>query len=220
MKFTSSFIAALKNFSVISAEMYFTEGNVQTTFAKLGTMFASYVSDVSIEKSFAILDLPKLLSVLSLFEEPNIEHKGNFLLISSGQKSINYQLTNPDFIKYEKNPKRFSEKPVDIEFKMTQDDYTSMMKISGVLKSEELKFEGDGSKIYLSSTTNNDNGDSGKIILENTDKVFSAVVKTDNLKLMANDYLVRISSKGFINFRSEKLEYYMVIEKDKSRFGT
>lgn len=217
MKFTKAFETVLKNFSVISPEMYFVEGNVQSVLIKGGTTFASSKTDVVIEKPFAIKDIKKLLSILSVFEEPNINVVDDrYLEISDEGKMVQYQLTKPDFIIYEKNLDRYSKFKADISFKMTHENYNDISKIYNILGSEEFLFEGNGSEVFVRAVRENVAGDAGSVFLDQTGEVFKVFVNLDKLRLQDNDYVVNITKKGAINFHSDDSDYFVAFNKKKS----
>jgi hypothetical protein len=221
LKLSKSFLDVLKNISAISEQMYFVEGNVQSILSEGGTVFASIKSDVSFEKPFAINKLPKFLSVLSMFEEPNIRINQKDLLITSDtdKKVVSYQFTNPDFIYYEKNPKKFDKMVPDITFNLKYEDFASFYKLGLVLDSQDMIFEGDGQAVYLKATNSNNNGDNVNVFIADTNQTFKAVMRFDALNLMKNDYKVGISNKGAIRFSSDNVTYFTVADRKKSSLG-
>lgn len=218
MKFTKEFIEVLKNFSIINSQMNFVDGDTQTILSASGSVFASYKSDLIMPQAFAIISLQKLLSILSLYNDPEIIISDKFLEISSSndKKLCSYQLTNPEFIKYEKKPDRLYKIPIDIEFDLSFADYSGISKLANILKSEFLIFRGDGSKVYLEIVNSNDNGDSGSVEISDTTEVFKAVINKDLINLMENDYKVGLSNKGCIKLQADNISYFIAINKDKS----
>jgi hypothetical protein len=218
MRLTKEFIDTLKNFSSINDEMLFIPGKKQSVISKGGTIFASITSDVEIETQFAIFGLSKFLSLLSLFEEPEILVKRNLIEIysSKGTKTVSYQLKNPEFVVYEKNPDKFDKMNEDISFNMKYEDFSSIEKIGLLLGSNDFIFEGDGNTITLKVSNDNDNGSSGSTILDDTKETFKLVVPIINVHLMKEDYQVTISRKGGIRFRGKNIEYFIVADRKKS----
>jgi len=199
--------------------MIFVPGDTQSVLSNTGTIFAAYQSpDVIFYETFAIFSLQKLLSILSLYNDPEININDKFLVISSqiDKKVCNYQLTNPDFIKYEKNTDKYKKMKEDYSFDLTFSDFSGIMKLANILKSEFLVFRGDGSKIYFEVANNNENGDSGSIELGETDMTFKVALNKELLNLQENNYKVIISKKGAISFQSNKITYFMAVNKEKS----
>ena len=218
MKFDKGLVEMLKNISTINTQMYFVAGDEQSVISPLGTGFVSIKLDFPIEQPFAILSLPKFLSILSLYNDPEIVITPKFLEISSenDKKICKYQLTNPDFIKYEKNPQKFNKMVNDISFDLKYSDYSAIMKLGAILKSEFIYFQGDGTKIYLEVNSNSETGDSGILEIGETDIVFKAAISKDTLNLLENDYNVGITKRGALCFKSDKIKYFFAVNKDKS----
>ena len=84
----------------------------------------------------------------------------------------------------------------------------------------EIAFKGDGENIRIAAIdTKNPTADGFDIVLSaTTDKNFLMVIKVENLKLLQADYTVSLSSKGLAHFKSDKVQYFIAIEKN-STFG-
>src|SRR5271166_274887 len=103
MKFTKQFIDVLSTFNKINKNMYFAKGTIQTSILTGNNkdsilLFARANTNVHIENSFAIGDLSKLISVLKLFDNPEIDIQESSLYIHEGNKQVSYTLSNPEFI--------------------------------------------------------------------------------------------------------------------------
>jgi len=218
MKFTKEFVEILKNFSTISSQMKFVPGAVQSVKHEQGTSFAIAETNVEIPESFSIFSLQKLLSVLSLFDEPEIDINDRFLVINSttDKRVCNYQLTNPDFIVHESNTEKYGRLRWDISFGLQYVDFSNMLKFANILKSEFIIFRGDGEKIYLEANNSNGNGDSGAIELGETEHTFKVVLNRECLNLLDEEYQVMITKKGIISFQSPRIKYYFAFIKKES----
>lgn len=218
LKFTKAFVEILKNFSTINPQMHFVEGFEQSVISAAGSVFASTKSDVEVETAFSIFSLPKLLSILSLYDNPEVVVSDRFLKISTEGKTnvCNYQLTKPEFIKFEKNPAKYAKMTNDVSFGLKYEDYSSTMKLANILKSDYITFRGNGTKIYLEVVNANENGDSAATLIGETEAVFKIVVPRELLNLIDADYAVGVSKKGAISFKSDRISYYFAYNKDKS----
>ncbi len=219
MKITKEFITILKNFSSINQNMLFVPGNKQSIISTTGSIFSRANTDVEIEKEFAIFSLSKFINVLSLFEEPNIEINEKTLTISSvnGEKKCKYQLTNPEFIKYEKEPDKYNKMQKDFEgIQLRYSDLSDIIKMADILGSEFIIFEGKNNANFLSIMNSNDNGDTAEVWIDIQGGEFKAVLPRNMLNLIKQDYEINISKKGAIQFHSNMIDYFMALDKGKS----
>ena len=216
LNFSKNFIEILKQFQKISDQMYFNHGYKQSVIAESKRVFAQSITDVEVEKPFAIYSLKKFLSVLSLYEEPKIVINDNVMIISSNddRKTCHYQLTNPEYIVYEKNLDKFNKK-YDFSFEMKSADYMEIDEIASVLKSNLIIFRGDGKSVNV-TCEKSQSGDVGLVALGETSEIFKAALPIDVLKMKDEDYIVEISRKGSIRFISEKITYLFALDKDNS----
>ena len=89
------------------------------------------------------------------------------------------------------------------------------MAAASVLQSPHWSVVGDSSEIAIEvGDVKSDTSNKYRVVVGKTDEDFKLVFKVDNLKLMENDYTVRVSSKGISHFATEKgaLEYFIATE--------
>ena len=60
--------------------------------------------------------------------------------------------------------------------------------------------------------TKNPSGDVYSIDIGTTDKVFRAVFKSENIKIIPGDYQVSISSAGISQFSGKEVDYWIAVE--------
>ena len=104
---------------------------------------------------------------------------------------------------------------------MTEEHLETVKKAAAVLQIPDVSFIGDGETIYLTVRDKKNSGSNAyRIAVGETDNVFQFNLKTENLKLMAGDYDVLISSKNLAKFisHSRPITYFIAIEPD-STFG-
>lgn len=205
-------IAILKSFSAINPSIQFREGNELKTISPTKTVLAKAKLKDTIDSTFAIYDLSRFLGVVSLFENPRYTVNENTLTIESDGRKVNYTFCDPSTIMIPPD-KELNIGEADVSFKMAKDHFGEVMKALGVMTLPDFVVVGDGSKIYLRATdTKNPSADQFNIEVGTTDKTFSVIFRTDNMKLMPRDYDVSISSKGISHFSAEDVEYWIAIE--------
>jgi len=215
MKISENTINVLKNFSTINSSIMFKTGNTLSTVSPRKNILARAEVTEEFEQEFAIYELNRFISVLDLFEEPEIDCEKNSLVISdaNGQKT-KYGYADPSIITQppEKTP-NFPD--AEIQFKLTHDALQKVQRACGVMSLPEIAVVGEGDTIKLTALdVKNDSSDTFSVTVGEADADFRMIFKTENLKLIAGDYNVQISSKGISHFKSTdmNLEYWIALE--------
>jgi hypothetical protein len=221
MKLTPDTILILKNYASINQSLLFRKGNILATISGQKNTLASAIVKEKFPKEFAIYDLNEFLSVLSLFVDPSIDIKDNYLAISvdTSRHSVKYFFADSSMIVTPPEDKSKMEKAIkgaEIEFKLTEDDFMALLKASSVLGSPEVAVSSDGKEILLVALdTKNSTSNNYAITLgEGNGTKFTMVFKTENLKMLKGSYDVKISKEGISYFKNTdiKLEYYISLE--------
>lgn len=213
MKISNETIQILKSFSVINPSIQFKEGNILRTISPTKTIMAKAILPDNFEKEFAIYDLSRFLGVLSMMEEPQFVFSDNYVTINSGSSKVKYVYANPDNLVLPTKDVKLKDTDYFVSFNLTEKDFDRIIKAISVLGLPELVFEGIEGKIFLRATnTKNSSTDNFDIEVGTTEKEFTAVFKTENMKLFPADYTVSICERGISNFKNDKLEYFIAIE--------
>lgn len=214
MKFNQVTASVLKNFAAINQSVKITKGNVVKTISPQKSVMAIATLDQDMEGDACIYDLPRFISTLSLFDEPEISFQPNKFLIKGGKSKVNYTFASESMILTP--PDREITLPsVDVKVDLSWIDFDKVMKASSVLKLTDIAFVGDKEGIKLAAIdVNNSTADSFSIQLseEAQEKAFTYVFRTDNLKFIPGDYSVEISSKGISKFQNDRVTYFVATE--------
>jgi hypothetical protein len=216
-KFTKQ---VLENFATINQTLLIKEGDVlETVTQPTITMKAKATVDTVFPKTFGVYNLHKLISILSLYKDPDVDFGESMLTISEGSRSS--KLLYADKATVTKVPeKQLTIGKVDVAVKVTQDAMRDVNKALRVLGFEEVIISGDGKNVYLvAGDPKLPASDTHSITLGETDRVFKAVFKAQNLLLLPYDYMVEINKDGRARFTTDKLEYFVPIENETSDFG-
>lgn len=213
MKLDQRTLQVLKNFGSINPNILFKTGNILKTVTPTKTILAKATLAQEFPSDFAIYDLNKLLSVLSLFDEPDIDVGEKSLTIKSGRKRVNYVFADVNSIVAPKSDKEVQFPEVDVSFELTNESLSDVLKALGVLRQPEVAIVGNGSTISLQTTNSKDpTSDEYSIEVGETDKNFTFIFKAENLRLLPDTYSVDIASRGIARFVSKDVEYYIAIE--------
>lgn len=225
MKLSARTIQILKSFAQINQSLIFAPGNELKTISPLKTMVAKATIAETVPQQFAIWDLPRFLGVLSLFDDPDLEINEKFITIKSGKTKLDYVYCLPEMIT--QPPKKEVNIPVDaVEKVLPSATLQSLMKAVGVLQLPEIAFVGkDGyfSVEALDTKPKNPNdqtlSNSFSIVVGETIKSFKMIMKADNLRIMNEEYILKISPQGLCHFKGSDVEYWIVCEQNSTYVG-
>jgi len=209
MKLSDKTISVLKNFSTINQSVLVNPGNVIRTISGARNVFASATVDESFPSKFSIYELSKFLGAISLFEDPDFEFFDDHLKISQGKNVIRYTYADESMIVVP--PAREPDLPSkDIYFELNQTDLGKVLKAVAILQVPEVSVVGEDGTIYVKAINNkNPSSDQFTIAVGVTDQSFNAIFKAEFLKFMPADYKINISSKGFAQFSTDGLSYWI-----------
>lgn len=214
MKLQQRTIQILKNFSTLNPSLVFKKGNVISTITPLKTVIAKATISEEIPETFAIYELSKFLSVLSLFNNPDISLKEKFLVISDSNQQVQYTYGDIDNI-VAPGDKEIKLPETEINFKLTSATLQNLFKAMAVLGLPEIAVTGEEG-IQSIETINSKNPLADKFKVQvghclDTQK-YKMILLAENLKILPEDYDVSISSKGIAHFKGKDIEYWIATE--------
>lgn len=216
MKMGARTLQILKNYSTINPSLLFKPGSNLVTMSPSKTMMVKATVAEEFSQQFAIYDLSRLLGVLSLFDDPDLELSSKHLTVNGNGHSVNYTYADISMIEVPPDKEIPLENP-EIEFTLTGENLTAIQRALGVLGQPEIAVIGDRDKIYIATMdAKNPVSDQYKIEVGSTSHEFQIVFKAENIKLLNATYQVRIQSKGVGHFKTDDIEYWIVAEATSS----
>lgn len=214
MKLEQRTLQILKNFASINPSLLFKPGNTISTIAPLTkAVKAQATVSETFPFEFAIYDLSKFLAVISLFENPELSFKDTSVQISQGSQSVDFRYADVNSVVAPPNKQLVLPNP-EIEFEMPSAVYQRVVKALGVLQLPEISVQGDSEGIFL-ATIDSKNASSNTYRVQvgpSNGADFNMVFRSDNMKMLATDYRVQISSKGIAQFQGDGVEYWVATE--------
>lgn len=217
MKLSKQTLSILRNFSGINTNLYITPGNTLMTVAANKTAFAIATVEENFDTTFGVYDLNELLGVLSIFADPDLEFSSKNLIISEGKNRIRYMPADAEVLIFPKKEPKFPDEP-DAEFLLSAQNLAQITKASSVLKVPFVTFKGDGTKISV-LVHDKSNVNSNQFTIDVNTKstaVFDMHVKVDSLKMLPEDYAVKVSFNKILKFVGDKKSYLVTCETDSS----
>jgi hypothetical protein len=212
MKFSNETLTVLKSFTAINKSILLKPGKTLKTITPEKTLIAIAEIPDEIPSQACIYDLSRFLSILSLYNNAEVEFVDKYFIISEGKQRTKYVYADVSMI-HTPPEKDITIPSKDVVVNVSNNDLSSVLKAAGVLQFSEIAFVGDGDKCYLKAIDSSNEGadDYGVEIGETTD-TFKVIIKTDNLKLMPLDYQVTLCSKGISEFKGKDVTYYVAID--------
>jgi gp45 sliding clamp, C terminal len=221
MKLSSNTVNILANFANINASLVINPGSTLRTMASTKSVFAKATVPEVFDTSFAIYDLANFLSVVSMFEEPELDFS-----VSDKYMVIRNTNDKSKFVYYHADPaliKSAPEKDIkvpeyNVSFELSGVVLTKLNKAMSILKTQDVAFVGDGNKITLKALdSKNSTSNAFETVIGETDSTFTAVFNRDNLKVMNMDYVVNLllpkdsKSPGLGNFTNKDVDYWVAL---------
>jgi hypothetical protein len=212
MKFSEQTLTVLKSFSTINKSILLKAGSEIRTITPEKTLIAKAKISDEIPSDACIYDLSRFISILSLYNEPDVEFHNKYFVISQGKRKTRYVYADITMI-HVPPEKEITLPSEDVKVNVGWDDFQSVVKAAGVLQFSEVAFVGTDGKCYLKAIdSSNEGSDDFGIEIGETDDTFKIIIKTDNLKLLPQDYEVILCSKGISKFEGKSATYFVAID--------
>lgn len=215
--FTDDERSVLKNFSTINPSMIFNKDGFASVLQSQ-TIRAFYKFQHSKSFSnFGIYNTPSLIQCLNLFKNPEIENKGNHLVISEGNNKQKFYTSDMDILfnsvkckckgelqlmSFELYPYHQIPNDYDLEFTMSQENLSTLLKASNINDAEFMFFESEPEGIRITVGKDLESSmNSYSILLVNElvkKNTLCSPIKMNmtDLRNIVTEYEVKMSSKG------------------------
>lgn len=226
MKFSARTIQILRNFATVHQALLFKPGRALKVMSDSKSILAGATLDSDIEGTFAIYDMPRFLSAISMFDDPVLTPMGSYVEIRQGNEKINYTCAEQSLIKTPPE-KEIVLPTVDVSFELKNETINRVLKGMAITGANALCITGENGAIFLEAKTINTTkaqpSSSGaptyRAEVGTTDKTFSFIIMADNFKLLLGDYNVNVSQRGLAHFQSQDVEYWIAVEQNSTFEG-
>lgn len=215
MKLSEFSMSVLKNFSTINSGMVLRQGNLQKTMSADKCILAEVEIDDIIPTDFGIYELSQFLGNVTTLNNPDMSFNDNCVLMTDGNLQLKYYSCSPNLIITPPDKKLVMEK-VDVSFSLTKNIIQKLLQLSAMNNFPNLSIVGrDGKLEVVGHDRSNDTSNSVKTQIGEWDgDSFIASFKTDNLKMILDDYDVELKVNAFAKFTSKNrnLKYFIALE--------
>jgi len=198
MKFSQETMHALKNMAGINSNLVFREGHVLNTISEARNILATVEIPEIVPCDFGIYDLHQFLSLINMFDEPDLSISSKCINIAQGPQSVQYftaaeaMLTSP--------PNKGIDVPEPgIIFELTDSNIASLRKVAATIGVDDVVISGnagdDNVDIAVTALDNStSNTYSINIPCTKMNDSFKAVYNINNFKFLPGTYQVGIAS--------------------------
>jgi len=220
MNISGDTVNVLKNFSNINQNILVKPGNTIQTISTAKNILAEAEITEKFESEFAIYDLPEFLRSVDLFDKSELNFNGGQNLTikdTNSKQSIKYFFADKSVIVAPTKSITMPDKHVSFTFK--KDQMNKLMKAATTLNLPDIAVKGNGKTIAMVATDKKNNtSNEYSIEVGETDKSFTAYFRTENFKMIEDDYDVAVSVKNISHFinRNKPVQYWIALEPDSS----
>jgi len=215
MKLSDNTVAVLKNFASINSGVVLGAGKTQKTISPEKSILVEATVEDDIPSEFGIYDLNQFLGNLTTLRNPELTFNKEAVTLDDGELSFDYRACSANLI-ITPPDKELVLKSVDVKFSLPNETLQKLIKVATMNGLPNLSVVGKNGELLLKIHERaNDTSNSGTIkIGEYAGQDFTASFKTDNLKLLPNDYNVEIQKGAFAKFEnaSNTLKYFIALE--------
>ena len=221
MQLTESTLAVLKNFATIQPNVILNEGNTVKTIAEAKNVMSVAVLDQSFDKTVGIYNLDEFLNVLSLVDTPELTFGNEFVTVSdtTGRSKIKYFYSDIGILT---SPAKDIPMP-EAEVKFTLDEVTlgRIRRAASALGHEKMTITATEGGIKICVVDHTDSTSNAfEITVPGTcdSNDFTFVMNISNMKLIAGDYDVEVSSRLISKFtnKGSDVSYFIALEKSST----
>ena len=195
MKLSKNTLAILKNCSSINSNLMLKAGNTLASISPSKWVYAEYQIEESFPQDFGIYDLHEFISVMSIFDSPELEFDGNVMYISEGKNRVRYGSADAGVLIVPKSSPKFPANP-DVCFELSRDNLAQITRAASILKVPFVSIVGDSNTISIVvQDKNNPNSNQFQIEVGETEFTFSVNLKVELMKMMSESYEVCLSAE-------------------------
>lgn len=216
MKLNENTLTILKNFSSINSGVVLQKGKIQKSISPEQSILVEAVLEDDFPEQFGIYDLNQFLGNVTFFNSPDLAFKDNKVVIQEGEFVLNYGGCSPSLIISPPQDKTLTLKSVDISFNLTNVVLAKLLRLSSMNSLTHISVMGKNGELRLKAheKANDTSNDASIKIGDHDGKDFIVSFKTENLRLIPDDYAVEIAIGSFSKWKNKSgnLTYFIALE--------
>lgn len=215
MKLSENTLTVLKNFASINSGVVLNPGKVQKTISPEKSILVEATLEDNIPTEFGIYDLNQFLGIFTFLKNPEITFNDNMVILDDGELKFTFRGCSTNLI-IKPPEKQLVLKDITTKFSLANATSQKLIRIATLSSLPNLSVVGkDGDLLLKIHEKANDTSNDGVMkIGDYAGKDFLATFKTENLKLLPDDYNVEIQAGAFAKFVNvnNNLTYFIALE--------
>jgi len=221
MEISAETVNVLRNFSSINGNLIIRPGNRLMTISEAKNILAEATVKEEFGTEVGIYDLTEFLNMLGLVDRPRVRFEDYYMNIGgqSGRELIKYYYADTEMLTSPTKPITMPE--ADVWFTLDQSTLNGLKKAASIFGHGQMVIEPDDGAIRLSvSDPENKTSNTYSVVVDGgyNNDTFNFVLNIVNLRMVSDDYQVKISSKLISEFTNsdETLKYWVALEKSST----
>lgn len=221
MEISAETVNVLRNFSGINGNLIIRPGNRLMTISEAKNILAEATVKEEFANEVGIYDLTEFLNMLGLVDNPRVRFEDYYMNIGgqSGRELIKYYYADTEMLTSPTKPITMPE--ADVWFTLDQSTLSGLKKAASIFGHGQMVIEPDDGAIRLSvSDPENKTSNTYSVVVDGgyNNDTFNFVLNIVNLRMVSDDYQVKISSKLISEFTNsdETLKYWVALEKSST----
>ena len=219
MNLSNETVSVLKNFASINQNLVIKSGNNISTMSAMKNIVASAEVKETFPTEFAIYDLNEFLASVSLFDNPTLDFKDDFVVMTENGTALKYWYSDPSVVTTV--TKEITMPECEISFSLENSLLSNVQKAAAVIGVPDMVLEAMDSGVALLKVTDKKNATANdyavKVDVNNDDGKnlpYKFWFKVENLKLLPGKYNTEVSSKNISHFVNTNvgIEYWIALE--------
>lgn len=215
MKLSEFSLAVLKNFASINSGVVLQSGHVQRTMSPEKSILVEVELDDNVPAKFGIYDLNQFLGNVTTLDNPELDFTEKELSMTDDTFKLIYRPCAPELIISPPDKKLVIDNP-DVTFDLNNTTLTKILRLASMNGLPNLSVVGKNGElsVMVHERANDASNQAMTKIGEYTGTDFMASFKTENLKMLPDDYTVDVKLNAFAKFTSKtrKLTYFIALE--------
>lgn len=208
-------IALLENFVTINPSIEFIKGDQIDTISLPGTIYASGRLNCNIPRNFVVADLAKFLNVLSMFDQHRVTLREHQLSVDNllGTQTFTMNYGKLDLIKTPPRDETIEIPSKDAQFEISKEQLQRVQKACNIIGVTDLMFkcQTDNNVSIIGRNNRDSSSDTFALdVIGQVNKHLECSIKLEDLKIMADNYMIEISDQGMGFFKGSLGQQYFI----------
>ena len=215
MKLSDNTLAVLKNFASINSGVVLKAGKAQRTISPEKSILVEASIEDDIPSEMGIYDLNQFLGIITTLRNPEVTFAKDQIVLTDGELSVTYRGCSANLI-ITPPEKELVLKDITTKFSLANATSQKLIKVASMINLPNLSVVGKNAELLLKihERANDTSNDGIMKIGDYAGKDFIATFKTENLKLLPDDYNVEVQAGAFAKFvnQNNTLTYFIALE--------